>query len=102
MAAAYPWLKGLHIAFTVVGLAVCHYRRYRSDHSSPCLSRAMSLSNTARQRFGHHRGRTEFMKRAGINAPLEVDHLVDGPPEIHPARPVEFRLLAEIEAQLVG
>lgn len=41
--------------------------------------------------------RSEFVQRHRIDSALEVNHLVDRPPEIHPAPAIELRRVAKIE-----
>src|SRR5690606_38828734 len=46
--------------------------------------------------------RTELRQRAHVDEPLEINDLLDRPPVVDPAAPIEFRLVREIEAKPLG
>ncbi len=41
------------------------------------------------------------MQGPGIDTAFEINHLVDRPPEVHPARPIEFRFVTQIETDRI-
>ena len=43
----------------------------------------------------------KLMQRARINPPFEIDNLVHGTPEWHPANPIKFRLVAAVKTHAV-
>src|SRR5690606_31379224 len=90
----------------------CRSRQPREPgHASPGgrsaqAARLLPTAGPPRRRSGRtaiRKGqRPELCQRTDVNEPLEVDDLLDRPPVVDPAASIEFRLVAQIEAQAVG